>query len=352
MEKIVISPDEIAQTPTSAEEPGVPTPKLPSPVPWWAKLCLAPLALVLPLLCLLTLILRVAMRGLPPRTRYAWISYLSTLLAISGILTSIGVVIVLTTAPAPSLGPSQGLSELDSRTQFPALPSLQDLTAVEASDELKPLVTVVTPAQRNWFSHAEGPSQVFGAGVLLQATPQGYLIATALHVINGLSAKSGSQRALVASISGIWAGADVVGRNASFDLALLWLPRFSGTSSFTVPIAPAQNVKDGESVFVIGHPQGLRYTLSTGIVSRKQDDTIQITAPVSPGNSGGPVFDGRGELAGIVTSMVDRNSSPNAENLNFAVRADTLINDSGWAFTGDGRRYLENYEQSQKSIQH
>jgi S1-C subfamily serine protease len=351
MEKIVISPDEIAQTPTLAAGPGSPAPKLPSPVPWWAKLCLAPLALVLPLLCLLTLILRVAMRGLPPRTRYAWIAFFSTLLAISGILTSIGVVIAFTAAPTPAV-PSQGLSELDSRTEFPALPAAQDLTAVQVSDELKPLVTVITPAQRNWFSHAEGPSQVFGAGVLLEATPQGYLIATALHVINGLSAKSGNQHALVASVSGVWAGADVVGRNANFDLALLWLPRFSGTSSFTVPIATAQNVKDGESVFVIGHPQGLRYTLSTGIVSREDNDSIQITAPVSPGNSGGPVFDGRGELTAIVTSMVDRGSSPNAENLNFAVRADTLLNPSGWTFTGEGRRYLKNYEQSQKSIQH
>ena len=55
--------------------------------------------------------------------------------------------------------------------------------------------------------------------------------------------------------------------------------------------------------------------------------TIQMSAPVSPGNSGGPVFDDRGNLVAIVTSMVDKHGDPNAENLNFAVRADALPQD-------------------------
>ena len=58
-------------------------------------------------------------------------------------------------------------------------------------------------------------------------------------------------------------------------------------------------------MFVIGHPEGLRFTLSTGIISQILR-TIQISAPVSPGNSGGPVFDDKGELVAIVTSMVDK----------------------------------------------
>ncbi len=348
MEKIVISPDEIAHTRDSADEPRGVTAKLDSPIAWWARLCLSPLVLVLPVLCVITLVLRAAMRGMPPRTRYAWISFFSTLLAISGILTTIGGVVAFTAAPTPSVV-SSGLSELDGRTNFPSLPATQDLTAEQVSDELKPLVTVITPTQRNWFSKVEGPSAVLGAGVLLEATHQGYLIATALHVVNGGVGRTGGPHALVASESGTWAEAEVVARHRSLDLALLWLPREEGEGSFTMPVAADQQVKDGESIYVIGHPQGLRFTLSAGIVSRKDGDALQITAPVSPGNSGGPLFDARGELAGIVTSMVDRSSSPNAENLNFAVRADALLDASGWNFYGRGRDYLMQFEQAEKT---
>jgi S1-C subfamily serine protease len=351
MERIVISSDEIAQTAPSADEPRGLSPKLPSPIPWWAKLCLSPLILVLPVLCVVSILLRVAMRGLPPRSRYAWVSFSLTLLAISGILTSIAGVLAFTLAPTPSVV-SQGLSELDSRTEFPQLPAEHDLTSEQVSEQLKPLVTVISPARRNWFSHLEGPSNMLGAGILLQANAEGYLIATARHVVDGEPASASTQHALVASSSGTWATADVVARHQNLDLLLLWLPRNAGKASFTLPVIGAKQLKDGESIFVIGHPQGLRFTLSTGIVSRKDQDSIQISAPVSPGNSGGPVFNASGQLAGIVTSMVDKNHSPNAENLNFAVRADPLLDISGWMFSGDGRRYLASFEQSQHQDPH
>jgi S1-C subfamily serine protease len=351
MEKIIISTDEVAQAAISEDGKPGPAAKLPPPISWWSRACLAPLVLVLPLLCLITVILRVAVRGLPPRTRYAWVSFFSTLLVISGFLTSIGFAVAFSVSPTPS-SLSQGLSELDSRTQFPSLPSTQDLSAVQVSDELKSLVTVITPTQRNWFSHLDGPSSVFGAGILLQATPQGYLFATALHVVNGLSSHAGGPHALVAAASGTWATAEIVGRNQNLDLALLWLPRSQGGSTFALPVAANKDLKDGESIFVIGHPNGLRFTLSTGIVSRKDQDLIQITAPISPGDSGGPLFDARGDLAGIVTSMVDRQSSPNAENLNFAVRADALLDPAGWNFEGQGKQYLTNFEQAQHTYSH
>jgi S1-C subfamily serine protease len=346
MEKIVISADEIAQTVRPTGEAASLPPKLPPPIPWWAKVCLSPLVLVLPVLCLVSVLLRIATRGLPPRSRFAWVSFFSTLLAISGILTSIAFVLALTLAPTPSVV-SQGLSELDSRTVFPVLPAEHELTAEEVSTELKPLVTVITPARKNWFSHVDGPSSSLGAGVLLQADENGYLIATARHVIDGEAMKPGGNQALVASESGTWAGAEVVGRHQNLDMLLLWLPRKAGKARFTLSVARAAQIKGGESIYVIGHPQGLRFTLSTGIISRKDQDLFQISAPISPGNSGGPMFDSRGQLVGIVIMMMDKNLSPNAENLNFAVRADALLDLSGWVFSGDGRRYLTAFQQSQ-----
>ncbi len=346
MERIVISHDEIAQTTQPADEPASITAKLPSPIPWWARVSLSPLVLVLPLLCVASVVLRVAVRGLPPRSKFAWVSFLSTLLAISGIVTSIGLVLTLTLGPAPS-EVSRGLSELDSKIEFPVLPAEHELTSEQVSEQLKPLVVVLTPVQRNWFSHVEGPSSALGAGILLQANAEGYLIATARHVIDGEAGRPNGQHALVASVSGTWATAEVVARHKNLDMLLLWLPRSAGKGGFTLPIVGAKQLKDGETIFVIGHPQGLRFTLSTGIVSRKDQDAFQISAPVSPGNSGGPLFNARGQLAGIVTSMVDKNHSPNAENLNFAVRADALLDVSGWTFSGDGRRHLEAFVQSQ-----
>lgn len=74
MEKIVISVDEVERTACAAPEPGKPATQLPAPISWWAKACLFPLVLVLPVLCLVTILLRVATRGMPPRSRYAWVA--------------------------------------------------------------------------------------------------------------------------------------------------------------------------------------------------------------------------------------------------------------------------------------
>jgi S1-C subfamily serine protease len=343
MEKIVIESKEVAEVvPTPPDQVNRLEPKLPPPVPLWARLAMVPLIFVLPLLCVITIVFRGAMRGLPPRTRFAWLSYLSTLLIISGILTSIAAVLAVGFVPLPAIV-STSLNELDNKILFPSLPSSAPMTASDISTQLKPLVAVITPARRTWFSKNESPSSGFGAGVLLTAGPEGYLLMTARHVIDESLKARGGSRALVAMASGTWAGADVVARHKSLDLCLLWIPRESGSGNFVQPIMPESRVTDGENIFVIGHPQGLRFTLSTGIVSRTEGSTIQISAAVSPGNSGGPVYDDHGNLIGIVTSMVDRNMNPNAENLNFAVRADAVMAPDNWDFTKDGRKHVDNY---------
>jgi len=347
MEKIVISSREVSETRPLPEQPRQLETKLAAVVPWWAKLSLWPLIVALPLLCLIAIILRVAMRSLPPRTRHGWTAFLSTLLITSGLLTSLSAIAVFSFVPLPSLV-SAGLAELDERNDFPSLPVSTSMSAKDVSEKLKPLVAIISPGQQSWLTHSEMPSASFGAGMLLQATAEGYLFVTAHHVVDGPAWKgaSGASRVLIAMASGTWGAADVIARHKNLDLALLWVPRDSGGARFAEPIARATDVADGESVFVIGHPEGLRFTLSTGIISRIESSIIQMSAPVSPGNSGGPVFDDKGELVGIVTSMVDKHGDPNAENLNFAVRADTLLDDSGWNFEKFGRKRLSEYRAS------
>src|SRR5260221_12872601 len=123
MDKIVISPNEITEIKATPDQTARIEPKLPPAIPWWAPVSVGVLVLFLPLLCLVTIILRVAFRGQTPRIRYAWTSFLSTLFIISGFLTSASSVVcfsVWRSFQAPIAG--NGLSELDERTIFPALP--------------------------------------------------------------------------------------------------------------------------------------------------------------------------------------------------------------------------------------
>lgn len=88
-----------------------------------------------------------------------------------------------------------------------------------------------------------------------------------------------------------------------------------------VEIAPDDSVQVGATAFAIGSPRGMELTISNGIVSGFRDANggirlIQTTAPISPGSSGGGLFDEEGRLIGI-TAMVAKN----AQNLNFALPA-------------------------------
>lgn len=343
--KVIVSAEEVSQIRVEVDAPSGLFEEMPSPVPWWAKIGLMVLVVVLPVLCLLTIVLRIAFRSQPARVRYAWLSFLSTLLIVSGLITVTAGVLLISLAPIPAIV-NTGLPELDERTQFPILPSQTDLSSSDISAKFKPLVIVVSPAARLW-THQEVASAVFGAGVLLLADKDGYLFATANHVANyaGLGSAAKPAHALVATSSGVWATADVVAQAPQFDLALLWVARHAAGGDF---VQPSVSARDGEGIFVIGHPEGLKYTLSTGIVSGLREETLQISAPVSPGNSGGPVYDNRGNLIGIVSSKFDHNRDANAENLSFAASTDFLLQPSIWSFSKNGAQELERYIQANR----
>jgi len=111
------------------------------------------------------------------------------------------------------------------------------------------------------------------------------------------------------------------------DLALIQIDdnEFRGLSDeipFVIKTAPA---KVGENVFVLGYPlptaMGDEIKLTNGIISARtgyQGDvtTYQISAPIQPGNSGGPVFDSQGNLVGIINAKLT-----NAENASYAVKS-------------------------------
>jgi len=342
MDRIIITTKEVDQVtpPAAAVTPAFQEtrPRLPNPVPLWLRLLLLPLIVVLPLLSLVALIIKVTVRKQTPRASQAWSSYLLMLLIISGFFSTLLAVATfsLSWAPAPDVV-GAALSGLDERSNFPALPTDKIMNGVELSATLKPLVLLASPAAKRWFNRSEGTSGLLGAALILQADAHGYLLATARHVADGESwrSRSDAHKVMVSDGMNGWAAAQVAGRHKHLDIALLWLERRSGEAEFRQPVATYTAVQPGEKIYVIGHPEGLNFSISNGIVSRTPgSDILQISAPVSPGNSGGPVYDELGNLLGVVTSKVARSAEPEAENLNFAVSTDALLHESDWELPG------------------
>ena len=82
----------------------------------------------------------------------------------------------------------------------------------------------------------------------------------------------------------------------------------------------------GERAISIGNPLGLEHTLTTGEVSARRKFQgrawIQMSTPISPGNSGGPVFNTRGQVIGVTTASIG--AGGHAQNLNLAVPINVL----------------------------
>ena len=93
--------------------------------------------------------------------------------------------------------------------------------------------------------------------------------------------------------------------------------------SSTLALGSSDAVQVGESVYAVGNPQGLEGTFSQGIVSSIRqvgiDKLLQITAPISPGSSGGPVLNGKGEVIGVSVATFR-----GGQNLNFAIPSSYL----------------------------
>ncbi|MGH7362437.1 MAG: S1C family serine protease [Candidatus Methylomirabilales bacterium] len=137
------------------------------------------------------------------------------------------------------------------------------------------------------------------------------IVATNFHVIEGAAkgyAKVVGQKAKY-DIAG------VVGLDRQHDLALL---KLTGARAPSLPLGDSRQVAVGDDVYAIGNPRGLEGTFSQGIVSAirqlRSDTLLQITAPVSPGSSGGPVLNSQGKAIGVAVATFK-----DGQNLNFAV---------------------------------
>ena len=123
----------------------------------------------------------------------------------------------------------------------------------------------------------------------------------------------------------------VIKKNKQKDLAMI---EVKGLPSSIKPVVYGKykDVKIGQTAFAIGHPEGLVWTFTNGMISQKRPEhkwsyktsrhkakTIQIQVPINPGNSGGPLFNKDQKLIGVNTFTSE------GENLNFAIAVDDLI---------------------------
>lgn len=143
-----------------------------------------------------------------------------------------------------------------------------------------------------------------GTGSASVVSADGVLL-TSAHVV------AGADLAEAAFVDGTSLTADVIGRDALSDLAVL---RARGPVPAPVPFGDARELRVGQLVVALGTPLGLAGSVTAGIVSslgrslptvagRVVDEVIQTDAALNPGNSGGALADGRGRMVGVSTAV-------------------------------------------------
>lgn len=167
-----------------------------------------------------------------------------------------------------------------------------------------------------------------GQGSGFVTSGDGYVV-TNFHVVEGevtvdvtlyLRSKSGFDVRTVR-------GAKVVAINPHLDLALVKMEPPADVQLRHVHLGDSERVRAGDRVYAIGTPIGLERTVSAGIVSVTNRSFggfphFQITAAVNPGNSGGPLFNLRSEVVGVVNAKM---VGVGIEGLNFSIPGKYLI---------------------------
>jgi len=186
-------------------------------------------------------------------------------------------------------------------------------TVVEA---VGPAVVSISVGRQNTDGNGTEPPGA-GSGILL--TPDGYVL-TNHHVVQD------KNRVGLTLTDGTRLGATAVGSDPPNDLAVV---RAESSGLPYATLGDSSVLRVGQLVIAIGNPLGFQSSVSTGVVSatgrgmrsmerRLIENVIQHTAPLNPGNSGGPLVDSRGRVVGINTAIIAA-----AQGIGFAVPSNT-----------------------------
>lgn len=210
-----------------------------------------------------------------------------------------------------------GLSSLPVQAATPTTP--EELNNIRVYKHIARSTVLITSAYVSPHHVTQASWKGLGSGVLLD--DQGVILTNA-HVVDGTA------KITVTLHDGKRLPAELVGSDPLTDVALL---RVAMPKGFAVAaqLGDSDKLEIGQEVLAIGHPFGLGYAFSTGIVSgfgkvmgTRQENfqqTIQTTAPINPGNSGGPLVDSDGRVIGINASVMLE-----AQNISFAIPINTV----------------------------
>ena len=198
------------------------------------------------------------------------------------------------------------------------LPAQHDAALLDAySQAVIGVVGRVGPAVISVSGHPADHERGQGSGFII--APDGFAL-TNSHVVHG------RDRLRAITEDGDSLDARLIGDDPSTDLALI---RLAARDLPHAELGESDGLQVGQLVIAMGNPFGFRSTVSTGVVSamgramrsaegRLIENIVQHTAPLNPGNSGGPLVDSRGRVVGINTAIIAM-----AQGLGFAIPATT-----------------------------
>jgi len=216
-------------------------------------------------------------------------------------------------AAAESSAPCQVDKEAVSSPDLLDAYSKAVIAVVEA---IGPAVVSISIGQETQQSEFEP----MGAGSGFAVTPDGYLL-TNSHVV------AEAKKIEVGFIDGARRQATLIGMDASTDLAVV---RVNAAGLPYAELGESSDLRVGQLVIAMGNPLGFQSTVSTGVISalgrtlrsqmgRLIENIIQHTAPLNPGNSGGPLLDAKGRVVGINTAIIAM-----AQGIGFSIPSNTV----------------------------
>jgi len=213
----------------------------------------------------------------------------------------------------------------ENTTEEPTEPATENIA--QAAVELAPreVARLCTPAVF-YVEVYDIDEYAFGTGSGFFLTDDGVAV-TNYHVIEGAhSAYIKTTSDEIYNILGYYY------LNAEADIAVLKVGAPAGVRFPVLKIGSIEAIEQGERIYAIGSPFGLDNTFTEGLISntyRTMDKAyIQHSAPISAGNSGGPLINSFGEVIGVNTSVFEQSGNRIGQNLNFAVPVTTIDVDS------------------------
>ena len=196
-------------------------------------------------------------------------------------------------------------------------------------NELEKIIVKISPSQP---IHEPPEKQFFPVGTGFIFSKENYII-TNYHVVKN----SGS--ILAKFINGETVKAKVVAKDIRGDIAILKLTDVPPFSVAQIKLGDSSQARIGEKVFTIGYPasnlMGERPKYSEGVINAMtglKDDPafFQVSLPIQPGNSGGPLFNERGEVIGITTASLSKLAidaiGAIPQNVNYAIKSSFIKN--------------------------